>query len=1217
MEEHPRPKTPRRSTSARRSFEAARTELEKARSADEQAAALLRMIDAARGFDPRQADVRERDLLLAGMQRDLAELLHHLGQGDRSIEAFAQAARLFAALDMKPEWAETQLAIALTFSGDLPQREDLVLQAYERALTVFTAADHPQAWALIQSNLVGLYVDLRRGDRAQNLEKALQHGQAALRVRTRTEDPDNWAVTQQLLAYAWLNRRLGRPDQNAARAIEAGEAALTVLSPDRHAQFWASLHLTLSSAYFERAQGERLADLDLAIASARKAMTVYTRDAAPDDWVSLQLNLTKACRDRNRSPDDPYLGWAIDAAAAALDLLSSDTEPDRWADAQLSLAAALALQQDGDGFARARDAIDAVLRALPRDAYPYLWARANSALGVLLFETADGAPERLRLAVAAFERSLEVWTRDKYPEEWAGTQRNLAGAYREGGTGDHFDKAVAALNAVLSIHDRERQPDEWSAAMRDLGDVYMSRGRAADVEQAIAMFRQSLEVADRANDPELWGATQARLGEAYLARALGVRRNNVALARQALEAAAAALSKERDPLRWGHVQLSLGAAYYYDRSERANMERALRAARDAETVITRSNDPAAWAKLKANLAAVYLEQPTMDVDKLAALAIEAATDALQVFDPARNPSEWILTQRNLASAHHRSSIFTMGRSAHGDHLAAAQKAYEAALGATPRESRARERLLTLAGLVQVLADRDDWPAVERVSDDAISTAELLIGESLHEEEQSEIVSRASYAAALGAFAAARRDDSAAAWSRLERVRARLLSIGLRVDERALPAARRAELQRLRERLRTVEAVETLETSSQRQAIRSEIARLRALAGPAPGANAPLPETPVVTMAVTRSGGAILVRGGGRDVIGLIDQRSGPVILAQMLGSLSTGKDAHWDWVGGKGAEEVAGKIAAPLWPTLEAAGIPSGSRIVWIPPYQFSHAPLVAARHPVTGENLIDRYEVVQAPSLAAWTIAAGRARERAGAPRRLAGIFNPTGDLPYAETEKVLVSGVAPKLAMDIAARGIDANALLEKFSAASIWHFATHGRFDWSDFRRSGLELGRGADGRSNRLTTEDLLYGTPGITPTVVLLTACESGLGDLKESPNESLGLPAAFLQAGAAGVIAAMWKVEDLSAALLAAKFYDAYLNHGLAPAAALRSAQLWLRSSTGAALLAFVRGLQARVESPTRAREFEPILAALSKLPARECPFADVERWGAFIYVGG
>jgi CHAT domain-containing protein len=74
-------------------------------------------------------------------------------------------------------------------------------------------------------------------------------------------------------------------------------------------------------------------------------------------------------------------------------------------------------------------------------------------------------------------------------------------------------------------------------------------------------------------------------------------------------------------------------------------------------------------------------------------------------------------------------------------------------------------------------------------------------------------------------------------------------------------------------------------------------------------------------------------------------------------------------------------------------------------------------------------------------------------------------------------------------------------------------------------------------------------------LVVLSACNSALG--KDVRGEGLiGLTRGFMYAGASGVVASLWKVDDDATAELMKHFYAAVFRKKLAPAAALRDAQL-------------------------------------------------------------
>jgi CHAT domain-containing protein/Tfp pilus assembly protein PilF len=123
-------------------------------------------------------------------------------------------------------------------------------------------------------------------------------------------------------------------------------------------------------------------------------------------------------------------------------------------------------------------------------------------------------------------------------------------------------------------------------------------------------------------------------------------------------------------------------------------------------------------------------------------------------------------------------------------------------------------------------------------------------------------------------------------------------------------------------------------------------------------------------------------------------------------------------------------------------------------------------------------------------------------------------------------------------------------------IIHFATHGFLDSEHPELSGLvlslvdEQGRAQDGF---LRLHDIY--NLSLPVDLVVLSACNSGLG--KEIRGEGLvGIVRGFMYAGAARVVASLWKVEDEATAELMKQFYQQMLHEGQPAAAALRLAQL-------------------------------------------------------------
>jgi CHAT domain-containing protein len=141
----------------------------------------------------------------------------------------------------------------------------------------------------------------------------------------------------------------------------------------------------------------------------------------------------------------------------------------------------------------------------------------------------------------------------------------------------------------------------------------------------------------------------------------------------------------------------------------------------------------------------------------------------------------------------------------------------------------------------------------------------------------------------------------------------------------------------------------------------------------------------------------------------------------------------------------------------------------------------------------------------------------------------------------------------------GFDANrnrVLGQELGRYRIVHFATHGMINNDHPELSGIVLslfdqqGRSQDGF---LRLHDIY--NLHLPADLVVLSACSSGLG--KDVRGEGLiGLTRGFMYAGASGVVASLWKVDDRATAELMKLFYEGLFKKGLPPAAALRDAQL-------------------------------------------------------------
>ncbi len=285
-------------------------------------------------------------------------------------------------------------------------------------------------------------------------------------------------------------------------------------------------------------------------------------------------------------------------------------------------------------------------------------------------------------------------------------------------------------------------------------------------------------------------------------------------------------------------------------------------------------------------------------------------------------------------------------------------------------------------------------------------------------------------------------------------------------------------------------------------------------------------------------------------------------------------------------------------------------------PFAALPKPVVGGRWPVVGENakanqppatshqlLIKDHELVSLPSASALAVLRNEIKGRPAAAKQLAVFSDPvfqTNDpraslaktnrsapaaptegakelvaqaltraaadtgitsfarLPFARQEAEAIAKLIPQeqqlKALDFTASR--QTALTRQLEQYRHIHFATHGLLNSQHPELSGIVLSlvdEDGNAQDGFLRLSDL-YNLK-LNADLVVLSACQTALG--KDVRGEGLvGLTRGFMYAGAARVVASLWNVNDAATAELMQKFYRAMVVEKLAPAAALRSAQL-------------------------------------------------------------
>jgi CHAT domain-containing protein len=186
-----------------------------------------------------------------------------------------------------------------------------------------------------------------------------------------------------------------------------------------------------------------------------------------------------------------------------------------------------------------------------------------------------------------------------------------------------------------------------------------------------------------------------------------------------------------------------------------------------------------------------------------------------------------------------------------------------------------------------------------------------------------------------------------------------------------------------------------------------------------------------------------------------------------------------------------------------------------------------------------------------------------------LTAVVNPTEDLPFSPFEIEGFAGLFAKNDRRIL-RAKQASAKeLRGLVTNCFFHFSGHAYYSWDKPLDSALLLAN-----QHALTVGTLFdEGLPLHETLLVVLSACETNVTDAHDLADEYIGLAAAFMFAGAPAVVCTLWAVDDVATMLLMGKFYHLLLTPSeastcyLRPAAALRSAQLWLRDVTAQSVI--------------------------------------------------
>jgi CHAT domain-containing protein len=1047
---------------------------------------------------------------------------------------------------------------------------DAGIEAYERAV----AASPPDSGALpelLNELGGGLRTRFETDRRLEDLDASIEaYGRAGALAPPRSALLAQILNDRGLALQARYAIHARRDDLDAMidqfdRAVEASPAASSILADASN-----NLGGVLQMRY---EQDHRLQDLDDSICAIERAVALTPADTALLD--GRLCNLTNVLWERfKRTGQDQTLDACIDAQSRAVETTPSDSAQiaHRLGDLGFLLQARHErTSRDPDDLDRAiaafRDALDATVPDSP-----YLpGALNNLSKGLVRRYEISGRVEDLDEALDTAKRAVQA-----SPPSAPNRAKSLSNVgaclgLRYDQTGDPHDleEAIATMKEAAAT---ATDPRVQAGAYNNLGGNLMRRfyrdRRLTDLESMIEAYSHTVDLTSAASpDSELPNALR-NLGSARLMRYHHT--GELADLDAAIQNYQQCDESATDPLTQSGALSDLGAALLerYPHSGRSeDLHRAvdtLNRAVETTPVGAPSRSRHLGQQADGLMYRFLYQNARADLD----LAIDAYQQALDGVPDRGAQRVHLLTSlgMGLLSRH--------GVAGQSDDLEAAIMALRSgcALAVTTAPYTALRTAEMWGGSA---AERGAWHEAAEAYDSALHAAELLVELQVGRADKQWRLRAARELPGSAAYALARDDQLETALLVLERWRAILLSSALDLDheehERLLAKhpdlyeryqAHAVALQELEQRaldnLATTTSTPALDPATMQEQQRRTLDEIRALEGfeefllpPRFAEIADIAsDAPIAYLTAAPQGGVALVLWPRGTIT--------PVWLPELTEAQVARR--AWTYLRAQGVPGWTGEIdelthwlwSAAMGPLLAAA--PAASAIVLVPAGLLAFLPLHAAwsHDPttITGRRYaLDQARLTYTGN--ARILAACREVARGVEPRSVLAVGDPIG-LQHTRAE---LDAVCAQFASVTRLEGATVDDVLAALGEHSVLHFACHGAADPVDPLSSSLLVAS-----DQRLMLQEVLTRRLAAARLVVL-SACETAVPSA-DLPNELVGMPSSFIEAGAGAAIGSLWEVPDVSTMMLMAQFYELWRGQDMEPAEALRQAQRWVRDST-------------------------------------------------------
>jgi CHAT domain-containing protein/tetratricopeptide (TPR) repeat protein len=821
-----------------------------------------------------------------------------------------------------------------------------------------------------------------------------------------------------------------------------------------------------------------------------------------------------------------------------------------------------------------------------------------------------GSTQVLDQAIARFEAAVRAWGQ---LDSWFGqgligqAQHNLGRLYWKRRYGDRRQNIEIALGWLeQALESTGERTAECRDALILMGDVYLHRiagGRLENIETAISYYKQANRLVKRQVEQEQHpverdmlirhlAGIEHNLAVSYRMRLYGNPSDNYEQAKDMAERALGRLDRDVFPEDWARTTGELATIYNYRIQGKRddNLERAIEYAEQALKIYRPDTHPQQWTLGQLTLGNLYCDRISGLRAQNDGQAIRCFRSILDCCDPKSDPLRWSEAMNNLGTVYASRSTCL-----NDANYRQAIDCYRLALKVRTPETLPAQALQTATNIGNLGFWFDNWS--EAI--DGFRSA-LQAGEALYLGSSTEIGRRAELAETWRSVARAsycwlRMGQLDRALIQLERGKARLLADAMILVKLAAPE--RQAMQKARQSIRELQTEMRLPLDTPGRRSGSELTRelagahadiVRLVQTDLAKQSAPtfvdrdLPlifnQIPVdgalVAPLVTPRGSAVFVLPAGAQRVEMEHIITLSDFTERDLDALLVGTRQNPGWLRAYAAWREGGPLqewkeaietfTSHLWQILMEAvhkrlkvmGLTEGAPVTLLPQGGLGLMPLHAAWREVNGiqRAFLDDYTVSYAPSAFVLSVIRQRLADEHRQKPNLLAVVNPTGDLLFASREGRTVTEIFSGARLTLTERDATQEAVLREAPERTYLHFACHGSYGWQDVMHSALVLAGGY-----RFTLPEIVSKLDLDVARLVTLSACETGLTEFQETPDEYIGLPAAFLQVGVPEVVSSLWAVDDLSTALLMEDLYHHHLQEGLSIGQALRAAQRWLR----------------------------------------------------------